>query len=58
MPNADEIKEARDEYRSTDEKLDAILDDLRLIRVQHIGMLAAMMLLGVGLYQVAKVAAR
>lgn len=51
---ADDIKGAREEYKSTDEKLDQILGDLQLIRVQHIGMLAAMMLLGLALYVVSK----
>lgn len=57
VPTADDMKKVRDDYETTDEKLDRILNDLQLVRIQHIGMLAAMMLLGLGLYQVAKVAA-
>lgn len=55
---ADNIKEARDEYKTQDEKYDQILADLQLLRVQGIGLLATMMLLGLGLYQVAKVVNR
>lgn len=58
MANTDDIKDARKEYESTDEKIDRVLADLQLLRVQHIGMLATMMLLGLGLYQVAKMVSK
>lgn len=51
---ADTVKEARDEYQSTQEQLDQVLMDLRLLRVQHIGILAGIMLLGLGVYQLSR----